>query len=191
MKSLSFMFPEVRQRVLCLLLLNPERRCHVREIARLINTTAGSLHRELSRLAKDEVLLREVSGSQVYYQANTSLPIFAELVSILRKTVGLANVLELALSSLRHKINVAFVYGSIASGKENVNSDIDVLVIGDITFAEVATALHDQQEILGREINPKVYHPSEWNRLEKEKNAFIIELLKKPKIMIIGNVDDI
>ncbi|HEX4044149.1 MAG TPA: hypothetical protein VHZ76_00605 [Gammaproteobacteria bacterium] len=84
----SFLFSEYRQQVLGLLLLHPETRYHVREIARLTHTAAGSLHRELSKLAKAQVLIREVSGHQVYYQANTAFPIFAELASILRKTAG-------------------------------------------------------------------------------------------------------
>jgi len=89
----SFLFSEYRQRVLGLLLLHPEVRYHVREIARLTHTTAGTLHRELSKLAKAEVLIREVSGNQVYYKANPTFPIFEELVSILKKTSGLVDVI--------------------------------------------------------------------------------------------------
>src|SRR5580693_7434670 len=96
----SFLFPEYRQRVLGLLLLHPETGYHVREIARLTNTSAGSLHRELSKLAKAEVLTRQVSGNQVYYQANSAFFIFEELVSILKKTSGLVDVLASALAPL-------------------------------------------------------------------------------------------
>src|SRR5476649_2556614 len=105
----SFLFPEYRQRVLGLLLLHPEMRYHVREIARLTNTAAGSLHRELTKLAKAHVLIREVSGNQVYYQANTAFSIFEELASILRKTSGLADVLAEALKPVAKKIEAAFI----------------------------------------------------------------------------------
>ncbi len=94
----SFLFPEYRRRVLGLLLLHPDTHYHVRELARLTNTAAGSLHRELSKLAKAQVLIREVSGNQVYYQANSTFPIFEELASILRKTSGLADILASNLS---------------------------------------------------------------------------------------------
>src|SRR3990167_1508744 len=116
----SLLFSEYRCRVLGLLLLHPENRYHVREIARLTNTTAGTLHRELSKLAKAKVLSRETSGNQVYYQANCDFPIFMELASILKKTSGLVDVLANTLIPLAEKIEVAFIFGSIARNTENM-----------------------------------------------------------------------
>lgn len=191
MISLSFLLPESRQRVLSLLLLHPQIRYHVREIARLTNTAAGSLHRELSKLAKAQVLLREVSSHQVYYQANTNFPVFNELASILRKTSGLADVLATALAPLAEKIEAAFVFGSIARGTENSHSDVDIMIIGEVGFAEVVKALYSAQAILNREINPKVYQRSEWQKLVKSNSGFVEEILSKPKIFIVGNDNDI
>jgi predicted nucleotidyltransferase len=187
----SFLFPEYRQRVLGLLLLHPETRYHVREIARLTNTAAGSLHRELSKLAKAQVLIREISGNQVYYQANPAFPIFEELASILRKTSGLVDVLANALTSLREKIEVAFVFGSAGRGAENRGSDIDVLIIGELSFSDAVTTLYSAQAILNREINPKVYQRAEWQKLVNNKNAFVQEILNKPKLFIIGTANDL
>ncbi|HSW75980.1 MAG TPA: nucleotidyltransferase domain-containing protein [Candidatus Saccharimonadales bacterium] len=187
----SFLFPEYRQKVLGLLLLHPETRYHVREIARLTNTTAGSLHRELSKLAKAQVLIREVSGNQVYYQANSTFPIFEELASILRKTSGLVDVLKNALTPLEEKIAVAFVFGSVGSGTESSGSDVDVLIIGEIGFADAVTALYSAQTIVGREINPKVYKKAEWKKLVNNKNTFAQEILNKPKLFIIGTANDL
>lgn len=187
----SFLFAEYRRQVLGLLLLHPEMRYHVREIARLTKTTAGTLHKELSKLAEAQVLLREKSGNQVYYQANTAFPIFAELASILRKTSGLAEVLAEALSPLEKKIDTAFIFGSLASGKETAGSDIDVIIIGNIRFGDAVKALYSAQNIVKREINPKVYTKSEWQKLIKERNAFVKEILQAPKIFIIGTINDI
>lgn len=187
----SFLFTEYQRRVLGLLLLHPENRYHVREIARLTNTAAGSLHRELSKLAKSQVLLREISGNQVYYQANPNFPIFKELASILRKTSGLVDVLADALTTLAERIEVALVFGSIARATESSESDIDVLIIGEISFTEAVNALYATQSILGREINPKVYRRVEWKKLVNNKNAFVKEILENPKLFIIGGVDDI
>lgn len=190
MISLEFLLPECRQRVLGLLLLHPQTHYHVREIARLTNTAAGSLHRELSKLAKAQVLLREVSGHQVYYQANISFPIFNELASILRKTSGMADILANALAPFTEKIEAAFVFGSMARGTENAGSDIDLLIIGEISFTDAVTALYSAQATLGREINPKVYHRTEWQKLIKN-NTFLQEILNKPKIFIVGTTNDI
>ncbi len=191
MISLEFLLPACRQRVLGLLLLHPQTRYHVREIARLTNTTAGSLHRELSKLAKAQVLLREVSGNQVYYQANTSFTIFNELASILRKTSGLADILANALAPLSEKIEIAFVFGSIARGTESLGSDIDLLIVGEISLTEAVTTLYSAQASIGREINPKVYHRAEWKKLINNKNSFLQEILSKPKLFIIGTTNDI
>lgn len=187
----SFLFPQYRQKVLGLLLLHPESRYHVREIARLTDTTAGTLHRELSKLAKAEVLIREVSGNQVYYQANSTFPIFEELASILRKTSGLVDILANALISLTEKIEVAFVFGSVGHGTESRGSDVDVLIIGELSFSDAVTALYSAQAIVGREINPKVYQKAEWQKLVNNKDAFIQEILNKPKLFIIGTVNDL
>jgi predicted nucleotidyltransferase len=187
----SFLFPEYRQRVLGLLLLHPQTQFHVREIARLTHTAAGSLHRELSKLAKAQVLIREVSGHQVYYQANVDFPIFEELASILRKTSGLVDVLANALLPVREKIESAFIFGSIGRGTENQGSDVDVLIIGELSFTDAVKNLYPAQEILRREINPKVYMKSEWKNLVKTNDAFAQELLSTPKLFIIGEENDI
>lgn len=172
-------------------MLHPEIRYHVREIARLTDTAAGSLHRELAKLAKAQVLVREVSGNQVYYRANINFPIFEELASILRKTSGLVDVLVNALAPLVGKIATAFVFGSIARGMENIGSDVDILVIGEIKFDEIVKALYPAQAIIRREINPKVYRKTEWKKLVNSKNPFIQEILNNPMLFIIGTPNDI
>ena len=189
--NISFLLPQYRQKVLGLLLLHPEMRYHVREIARLTNTAAGSLHRELAKLAEATVLIREVSGKQVYYQANMTCPIFEELASILRKTSGVVDVLAEALTSVSKKIDVAFIFGSVARGTENLGSDIDILIIGDLSFTEAVKALYPAQVVVKREINPKIYTKSEWNKLAKDKNSFMKKILQEPKLFIIGENDDL
>ncbi len=191
MSDTSILFSEYRRRVLGLLLLHPEERFHVREIARLTNTTAGTLHRELSKLAKANVLLRELSGNQVYYQANRNFPIYAELTSILKKTSGLVDILFDSLASLAEKIEVAFVFGSVAKGTENLGSDIDVLVIGDIDFTEIVTALYPAQASLGREINPKAYSREQWKTCLQKQDLFIQEVLNNSKLFIMGTEHDL
>jgi predicted nucleotidyltransferase len=192
LQSLSnLLFNEYRCRVLGLLLLNPEQQWHVREIARLTGTTAGTLHKELTRLAQAGILRRDEQGKQVYYSANHDCPIFAELASILRKTSGLADVLAQALSPVADKIRVALIFGSMARGTEQTGSDIDVLVVGETGFAEIVLLLHPAQATLSREINPKLYGPDEWQKKLQSKDPFATDLLSKPKIFLIGNDHDL
>src|SRR5204863_9537138 len=124
------LFAAYRGRILALLLLHSDESFYVREIGRLANVPAGSLHRELKLLSDAGLLLRSVSGNQVRYRVDRGCPIQEELAGIFRKTAGLADVLREALAPLTHKITFAFVFGSVAQGKERATSDVDVLVVG-------------------------------------------------------------
>jgi len=181
------LFGEYRKRILGLLLLHPEEAYYVRELARLTNTSAGTLHKELSKLSDAGILQSKKVGNQQHYSANLQCPIFEELASIFRKTSGLADVIANALSSSRNQIKFAIVFGSVARGEEQANSDIDVMVIGDVGFGDVVSLLHESQVTLKREINPIVYSIDSFkNRIEKN-DSFIKEILNKPKLFIIGS----
>ena len=184
----SLLFPaSYRRQVLSLLLLHPGRQLHVREIARLTGTAAGTLNKELARLHEAGLLNREKVGNQLQYSANRSHPVFPELAGILRKTVGLRDVLIEALTPLAQDIKVAFVFGSIARGAETAGSDVDLLIIGPLEFGTLVDALHPAQKQLGREVNPKIFTAREWRAKLKAKDAFAREVLAHPKIFLIGS----
>ena len=182
----SLLFSEYRKRILGLLLLNPEATYHVRELARLTDTSAGTLHKELSKLTAGGILKSKKVGNQVHYSANLLCPIFNELASILRKTSGLVDVLASALAEAENQIRFAFVFGSAARGEQETNSDIDVMLVGDLSFADAVQNLHSSQAILQREINPVVYSMEEFKRRIENDDSFINEVLAKPKLFIIG-----
>ena len=187
----SLLFGNYRQRVLGLLLLNPERSYYVREIARLTDTAAGTLHKELARLAGVGLLVRKSVGNQVRYTANRDCPVFEELASILRKTSGLVDVLAEALALAGNKISLAFVFGSLARGEQQSSSDVDVMLLGNMGFADAVRVLHPVQETLQREINPVVYTLDEFRRRTASGDSFIQEVLSNPKLFIVGNEDEL
>lgn len=182
----SVLFTDYRRRVLDLLLLHPDEHYHLREIARLTGTQPGTLARELAKLDEAGILLKVPVGNQMHYRANRECPIFTELASILRKTGGLAETLAAALQPLAEQLELAFVFGSMASGTARADSDIDLLLIGELGFAEAVAALYPLQAQLGREINPKVYRHVEWQQLLAEQGAFIRDVLSKPRTLVIG-----
>lgn len=187
----SVLFREYRRKVLGLLLLQPDTPLHVREIARLTGTVPGTLHRELNTLAEAGILVRDTVGNQVRYRANTECVIFEELSSILRKTSGIADTLRDALLPLKDQLETVVVFGSVASGKARSGSDIDLLVIGSVDFPTLVSTLHPTQEILGREINPKLYQRDEWMQEAEKPSAFANEILSKPIVNVIGDKDDL
>ena len=187
----AILFPGYRRRVLGLLLLNPDEALHGREIARRTGLPSGTITRELVRLADAGILSRDRRGNQVLYGANRASPVFEELASILRKTSGLADVVAEALSTAKGSIDVSFVYGSVARGEEVAGSDIDVMVIGEAKFGEIAKVLHPAQTTLGRDINPKVFRAAEWRKAVAAKDPFVAEVLAKPKVFLIGTADEL
>ena len=180
------LFPGYRRRVLGMLLLHPEESLHGREIARRAGLPAGTLTRELKRLAGAGLLNCERRGNQLLYSANRQSPIFEELAGILRKTSGLADVVAEALAPLTDHIEVALIFGSVARGTETRASDVDVLIIGAVDYGSVIDALYPAQQRLAREINPKVFTRREWNAKLKEKSPFVLEILSRERIFLIG-----
>lgn len=184
------LFSTTQQRVLGLLYTRPDRSFYTNEILRLTGMGVATIKRELDRMVAAGILTLRRQGNQHHYQANPDCPIYDELMGIVRKTFGIADVLAQALAPVTDRVDLAFVFGSIASGKESANSDIDLMLIGDISFAEAVTAIHPAQETLSREINPKVYRRDEWQRLLKKRDAFIKEVLAKPRLDIIGKCNE-
>lgn len=179
------------RRILALLLLRPEQSFYVREIARLVEVPAGSLHRELKLLAESGLLLREPAGNQVLYRANRDCPVFAELAGFFRKTIGLADVLREALAPLAGEIDLAFIFGSVAQGKERTTSDVDVFVVGPASFADIVKTFAQTHVRLGREINPVVMPRKDFQKKYAEGDRFITRVVKEPKLFLIGTTNDI
>lgn len=187
----ELLFGAYRRQVLALLLMHPEQSFHVREIARITGKPAGTLYRELSSLAEAGLLIRSPFGNQIHYRANSACPIYEELRGILRKTFGVADVLREALESIASRISVAFVYGSIASGKERGASDIDVMIIGKLKFSEAVLALSPAEETLRREVNPHIYSPGEFRKKLADGEPFVVRVVEGPKIYLTGTEDDL
>jgi predicted nucleotidyltransferase len=186
----DLLFGAYRRDVLSLLLLHPGESYHVREIARITGRPANTLYRELAALAEAGLLVRSSRGNQVHYQANTSSPIYEDLRSILKKTTGIADVLREALSPLSDRIRTAFVYGSVASGKEGPGSDVDIMIVGDIKFQDAVDALAPAEKTLRREINPHVYSVRDF-RTKAAKESFLRRVLQEPKILLMGDLDEL
>ncbi|MBU1189916.1 MAG: nucleotidyltransferase domain-containing protein [Gammaproteobacteria bacterium] len=184
------LFTETQQKVLGLLYGQPQRSFYTNEILRLTGMGVATIKRELDRMLAAGILSMTRIGNQHHYQANPQCPIYAELLSLVKKTFGIAGVIRLALQPLADKIERAFVFGSMASGKETAASDIDLLIIGEAGFAEVVGALYHAQTTLGREVNPKIYHRKEWMQMQSAKDAFVTDVMTKPRMDVIGGEDE-
>ncbi len=184
------LFGAYRRQILALLLLRPDESFYVREIGRLTGVPAGSLHRELKLLCDAGLLLRSVAGNQVRYQLDRACPIQEELAGIFRKTSGLADVLREALAPLADKIRLALIFGSVARGKERTTSDVDVLVVGSVSFAAVVEVLSRAGARLRREVNPVVMTVADFKAKLAKGDRFAARVAREPKIILLGDAGE-
>ncbi len=181
------LFPKVRQRILAVLFGAPDRSFYANELIALAASGTGAVQRELASLSESGLLTVNKQGNQKHYQANANAPVFAELRSLVLKTMGLADVLRQALSPLAAQIDFAFVYGSVARQQDTAQSDVDVMIVSaNLGYGEVFGALEDAAVSLGRKVNPTLYTPSDWAKRLAQDSAFVSRVVQQPKIWLIG-----
>ena len=188
---IELLFKDYRRKVLSLLLRHPGQKYHVREIARLTDTVAGTLHKELARLADAGLLLKESVGNQVLYQVNPHCLILNELTQIFEKTniseqtskhtSKIAKMDSLVeknrskiLSIAREKgVKNVRVFGSMARNEANENSDLDLLV--DLKKGKSGFALGGFLEAISKLVQRKVdvvteksLHPAIYDKVMHE-----------------------
>jgi predicted nucleotidyltransferase len=181
------LFGKTRRAVLSLLYSHIGDAFYLRQIVRTAGVGLGAVQRELKQLSDAGIIQRTVRGRQVYYQANPECPVFAELKALVMKTVGIAGIIQAALVPLADRIRIAAIYGSVARSEEHRGSDVDLLVVGEATFAEVVSALHQAQSTLNREINPTVYPIGEFQSKLSVGHHFISTIVEKPIYFLIGD----
>jgi len=163
---------------------------HVREIQRRSGFAIGTIQTEMKKLHKLDLVLKTRDGNRLYYRANQHNPIFSEIQALVIKTVGLLDVLKDALAGEK-AIRVAFVFGSLAGGSEKAESDIDLMVIGYLGLRALTRLLNGLTDKLGREINPFILTPEEFSTRKSKNEHFLSQVLKDPKLFIMGDEDDL
>ncbi|HEX6097823.1 MAG TPA: nucleotidyltransferase domain-containing protein [Thermoanaerobaculia bacterium] len=184
------LFSRTQQRVLGILYGDPDRSCFATEIFERARAGRGAVQRELERLADSGLVSVTRVGNQKHYRANPNAPIFSELRSIILKTSGLAQPVADAIAPLAKKIDVAFIYGSVARGEAHAESDVDLLVVArDLTLEQLHSRLARAETTIGRTIHPTLLTPTEFRRRRESGNPFLRKVLAGEIIPVIGNVD--
>ena len=181
------LFGKTRRAVLSLLYSHVDEAFYLRQIVRVAGVGLGAVQRELKLLSDAEIIQRIVRGRQVYYQANPQCPVFEELKALVIKTVGIAAIVQAALAPLADRIRIAGIYGSIARSEEHRGSDVDLLVVGKVTFAEIVSALDQAQKTINREINPTVYPVDEFQSKLSAGHHFLSTIVEKPMFFLFGD----
>ncbi len=187
----SALFSATQQKVLALLFGQPDRSYLTTEVISLCGGGSGGVQRELARLTASGLVQVERVGRQAHYRANASSPVFAELVALVRKTVGLVDPLRIALAPLAEKIELAFVYGSVARGEARASSDVDLLVVSDVLQPEdLYRVLAETERQLGRPVHPTLMTTREFRKRRAEPGSFVRRILGGAVEWLIGASDD-
>ena len=171
---------------------HPDESYYLRQLARLTGVGMGALQRELKALSKAGIISIRVQGRQSFFQANPQCPVFGELKGLILKTSGAADVLRAALAPMAGDIQVAFIFGSVARGGQTRQSDVDIMVVGDVEFAQVVSAVSPLQETLSREINPVVYNSKDEFKSKALRGVnFLKRVMESSKLFIVGDASDL
>lgn len=179
----------IRAELFRLLFTRPAKELHVREIERRTGFNDRAIRQELANLTQLGLLAARRDGNRLYYSARRDHPLYGDIRSVTLKTSGLMDVLRDSLCG--DEVVSAFVFGSVARGDEAVDSDIDLMVIGNLGMREATRLLRGASEELGREVNPYVLTPGEFAKRVREKEHFLTSVLADRKIMVKGIEDDL
>jgi len=181
------LFTKTQQKLLALFFGQPDKSFYLNEVVRLADMGRGSISRELNKLTDAGVLVVSKQGNQNHYQANKALPIFNELKGVVKKTFGVAGVLQSALAPLLPKLSRAFIYGSVAKGEDNAGSDVDVMLVGeDLSYSEIMQLLESAELQLGRPVNPTIYSPTEFSERLAEGQSFLTKVTTQMQINLLN-----
>jgi len=181
----------LRAKLLGWLLTHPGERYFVRQLAALVGEDSTNVSREVARLQELGIVEVLSEGQQKYVRADPASPIYPELRGLVLKTAGLVELLHEALVFLKDRIRVAFVFGSVAAGREGPASDVDLFVVGEVSLRELVEHLASVQGDLGREVNPTVYSPAEFEEKLSRGHHFVKGVLQGPKLLVMGRPDEL
>jgi predicted nucleotidyltransferase len=182
---------KTRRSLLSVLYGHADETFYLRQLVRVAGSGTGAVQRELKALTEAGIIRRIAKGRQVYYQADARCAVYPELKSLITKTAGMGDALKMAMLPLAERIRTAFIYGSVAYGGERRGSDVDILVVGAVTLAEVVETLSPVQLTLNREINPAVYPVKEFRAKHAAGHHFLKSVLEGKKVFLIGDEHDL
>jgi predicted nucleotidyltransferase len=186
----SLISSRVRVKLLMLLTLFPDTGMNINELSRKTGYAPRGVEKELKNLLSGGILKRDIVGNQHRYQLDPRCPILQEIKSIMNKTVGVAELVKQAITPAEREIDVAFIYGSFASGDYSNDSDIDLFVVGRVSGLELAGLLGPVQNEVGRAINPVLFSPEEFKERRSRDDHFLSRVLDGPIVMLMGVIDE-
>jgi uncharacterized protein len=162
---------------------------YMRDLERRSGFSIGAIQAELKKLLRFELLEKRKDGNRIYFQANKNHPLYSDLRNLVFKTNCLIDIIKDALID-SDAIKYAFIFGSFARNEETASSDIDLMVIGDLTLRHLTGMLAGLSDKLNREINPHCLGEQDFIRRKNAGEPFINRICEESRLFIIGNEND-
>ncbi|MBI3341668.1 hypothetical protein HY024_00940 [Candidatus Curtissbacteria bacterium] len=185
----ELLISKVRVKILELFLSTPEANFHVRDIVRRVSEEINAVRRELARLEKIGLLASEWRANRRFYSVKKDFIFYPELLSIINKTVGLGGALIKNKAKLG-KVRYAMLSGSFVRGKPFNQNDVDLFIVGTIVLPELGSLVRDEEARRDREINFTPMTEEEFNFRKNRRDPFVISILAKPRVMLIGDEEE-
>lgn len=176
----------VRVKILTLLLSDPDKMYHVREIVRQTKEEINAVRRELQQMDKRGLVTKEPRANRLYYVFRKTYPLYFELLELVSKTAGLGGDILKNRAKLG-KVKFVMLSGNIVRGLPRNTNSVDLLVVGTVVLPELAQIIRSEETKRGREINYTVMTEEEFNFRKKRRDPFILTVLQGPRVMFIGD----
>ncbi len=180
---------KTRTKLITKLLMEPDRPFYIRELSRETNTPYSMVYKEIQNLEQLGLIKSEKKGKITLLHVNKELPYYRDLRNLIIKTTGISYTILNQLEDLGN-IEYLLVFGSVASGEDTQESDIDLLIIGEIPEDELIEAVRGIEKSVGKDLNYIHWTRDEFEKKIKEKNHLLIDVAEKPIIMLRGSEDE-
>lgn len=180
---------EVRINILSHFFMHPGEGYYIRQLEKILKKPVSNIQKELAKLEKIDLLSSSVEGNQKRYILKNEFPLYDELRNIFIKTTGLSDLIRDSLHLIK-KIEFAFIYGSFAAGDETSRSDVDLMIVGNVSDIIINKSIKEVEKQINRMINYSIYSKDEIEKRISANDNFIKTVLEAPIILIIGSKDD-
>lgn len=179
-----------RKELLSLFFTKPDEKYYVRQLATLLNISAGTIHREVKFLEESGIIKSEKIGNIIFYQVDKNYHLFNEIKMMVFKTIGVQGSLKDIIDSIKG-IDIAFIYGSYAKNRETKDSDVDLYAVGEFDDSKLSEKIFDLEKKIMREVNYSYSSHDEWEKRKESRDSFILGIIKESKIMLKGDEDEL
>jgi predicted nucleotidyltransferase len=186
-RLLPFFRSEAQLRILGLLFLGVDRRWTAEQVQEAVGAPTTTVHRELRRALNAGLLVRDDSVRPHAYRAAVDSPAFEPLRALLAQTVGLERELSEVLRDAPG-VRAAVIHGSWVDGRLRPDSDVDVLVVGDVDLDELRAKTRPIARRAGRRIDLTAFRPDEFRRELGAGNGFLRKIVEGPVEPLVGDL---